>query len=133
MSKKKKSLGALKKKAWKLVSEWVRRSHADEGGTVECVTCGKLMHWKESHAGHAIPGRHNAVLLDTEIIRPQCPVDNIWKGGRYEIFTTRLIKENGMEWWEKKLEESRRVVKYSRADLEDLIQTYKQKLSELTL
>jgi hypothetical protein len=133
VSKKKKTptLGALKKKAWKLVSEWVRRSHADEGGTVSCVTCGKLMHWKESHAGHAIPGRHGAVLFDTEIIRPQCPIDNVWKGGRYEIFAAKLIREHGLEWYEAKLAGAQQVVKIGRADYEELIRTYKQKLEAL--
>ena len=125
------SLKALKNKCWKLFSEWIRRKDADAGGTERCFTCGKLAHWKELHAGHAIPGRHNAVLFDEEIVKPQCPRDNIFLGGRYEIFTTRLIKEHGMEWWERKLEESRRVVKYTRSDLEDLIQQYKERLASL--
>jgi len=131
MKRKKATLSSLKKKAWKLFSEWIRRKDADEGGTVECYTSGKLMHWKEAHAGHAIPGRHNAVLFDADIVKPQSPVDNIWKGGQYHIFATKLIKEHGLEWWERKLVESRRVVKYTAADLEDLIEDLKQKLKSL--
>lgn len=129
--KKKPTLKSLKNKAWSLCSEFVRRSHADEGGTVSCYTCGKLMHWKESHAGHAIPGRHNAVLLDTEIIRPQCPRDNVMMGGRYEIFTAKLIRENGLEWFESKLIASRQPVKVSRVDYEQKIEDLKAKLKEL--
>ena len=89
------------------------------------------MFWKEAHAGHAIPGRHNAVLLDPEIVRPQCPRDNLFLGGRYEIFATKLIKEKGMEWWEAKLEGARAIVKLTRGDYEALISSYKQKLEEL--
>jgi hypothetical protein len=126
-----KSLRALKAKAWKLFSEWIRRKDADEGGTVECFTSGKLMHWKDAHAGHGIPGRHNAVLFDPDIVKPQSPVDNIWKGGQYHIFATKLIKEHGMEWWDQKLIDSRKVVKYTAADLEDLILDLKQKLNQL--
>jgi len=129
--KKKQSLSALKKKAWKAFSEYIRRKNADAGGTERCYTCGKLDHWKELHAGHALPGRHNAVLFDQDIVRPQCPVCNIWKGGNYPIFTTKLIKENGMVWWEKKLEDSRRLVKLTRSDIEDLIQNYKSKIEAL--
>lgn len=118
--------------AWKIFSEYIRRKDADEGGTTECYTCGKLLHWKyEAQAGHAIPGRHNAVLLDPEIVRVQCAPCNIWKRGMYHIFTTKLIKENGMEWWERKLEEARRVVKLTRSDFEEAIQTFKQKLADL--
>jgi len=128
---KKQTLSSLKKKAWKLFSEWIRRKDADAGGTVQCFTCSKLMFWKESHAGHALPGRHNAVLLDPEIVRVQCPPCNLWKGGNYPVFTTKLIKEKGMEWWEAKLEGARAIVKLTRADYESLIQSYKQKLEEL--
>lgn len=131
MAKKKPTVGALRKKAWKLFSEVIRRTSADEGGTVSCYTCGKLMHWKDSHAGHAIPGRHNAVLLDAEIVKPQCPRDNIFLGGRYEIFTTKLIKEHGLEWWEEKLIHARQVVKYTRDDLEKIIAGYKRDLEEM--
>jgi len=129
--KKKPTLRSLKARAWKLFSEWIRRKDADQGGTVSCYTCGKLMFWKEAHAGHAIPGRHNAVLLDPEIVRPQCPRDNLFLGGRYEIFATKLIKEKGMEWWEAKLEGARAIVKLTRGDYEALISSYKQKLEEL--
>jgi hypothetical protein len=126
-----KSLRTLKNSMWKLFSEYVRRKDADEGGTVSCYTCGKLMFWKESHAGHAIPGRHNAVLFDLDIVKPQCPRDNIFLGGRYEIFTTKLIKENGMDWWEEKLANARKVVKHTRADLEQMISDYQEKLRAL--
>lgn len=126
------SLSSLKKKLWKLVSEWVRRSSSDQGGTCSCYTCGKLMFWKESHAGHAIPGRTNSVLFDTEVIRVQCPPCNIWGGGQYHVFATNLIKENSMEWWEAKLEAARRTVKYTQADIEEMIRTYQGKLQDLT-
>jgi hypothetical protein len=36
-----------------------------------------------------------------------------------------------MEWWEQKLIDSRRVVKYTAADLEDLCLELKQKLEKL--
>lgn len=131
MAKKAKSLRLLKAKAWKLLSEYIRRSSADEGGTVACYTCGKLMFWRDSHAGHAIPGRTGATLLDATIIRVQCPICNLWRGGNYPIFTTKLIKENGMDWWERKLDGARQLVKLTRSDIEELIQTYKSKLEAL--
>lgn len=130
--KKQKSLRSLKAKCWSLFSQYVRRKDADEGGTERCYTCGTLAHYTELQCGHAIPGRHNAVLFDEEICRPQCARCNVWMRGRYEIFTTNLIKENGMEWWEKKLANARQLVKWTRADLEERIEDYKQKLAGLT-
>jgi len=128
--KKNLSLSALKKKAWKLVSEYVRRKDADEGGFVSCYTCGFPMHWKyEAQAGHAIPGRHNAVLLDIEILRPQCYACNCARKGMHHIFTTKLIEEHGMDWWKKKLDGARQIVKYTRDDLEKLIELFKARLT----
>jgi hypothetical protein len=57
--------------------------------------------------------------------------DNIFLGGRYEIFTTKLIKERGMDWWEEKLANARKVVKHTRADLEQMISEYQEKLRAL--
>lgn len=128
---KKPTLRSLKNKCWRLFSEYIRRKDADAGGTESCYTCGGLAHWKELHAGHAIPGRHNAVLFDEDIVKPQCPVCNVWKGGMYHVFTTRLIREHGLPWWEGKLEGSKKVVKWDRIDLEDKINFYRAKLSEL--
>lgn len=129
--KKTQSLRLLKAKCWRVFSEYIRRKDADEGGTCACYTCGKLMFWKEAHAGHAIPGRHNAVLFDEDIVKPQCVADNIFGGGQYHIFATKLIKEHSMEWWEAKLEGARRTVKYTHADLEEMTRTYQGRLADL--
>jgi hypothetical protein len=45
----------------------------------------------------------NAVLFDEEIVKPQCVACNIFLRGNYTIFTTKLIKQHGMQWWENKL------------------------------
>jgi hypothetical protein len=83
--KKKPTLKSLKNKAWKLCSEYVRRKDADAGGFCGCYTCGAPIHWKlEAQAGHAIGGRTNSVLLDVDIIRPQCVACNVFRRGMYQ-------------------------------------------------
>lgn len=128
---KKPSTGGLKKKAWDLLSKIIRLTYSDQGGTCECFTCGKLMFWKEAQAGHAIPGRTGAVLLDEEILRPQCVGCNVFGRGQYHIYTTKLIKENGLDWWECKLVESKKVKKWNRVELEETIEKFKQRLKTL--
>ncbi len=118
------SLKSLKKKAWNLCSRYIRTSAADSAGYVTCYTCNTRLHWKEAQAGHAIPGRGNAVLLDKDVIRPQCYACNIARDGMHHIFSTKLIKEHGMEWWEAKLFNARRSVKLDRSNLESLIAHY---------
>ena len=133
MNKKKSpTLRALKNKAWKLCSEYVRRKGADAGGFVGCYTCGAPLHWKlEAQAGHAIGGRNNAVLLDVDILRPQCVACNVFRRGNYPVFTAKLIREHGLEWFEQKLINARQIVKLTRADYEAMIEEFKTKLKEL--
>lgn len=129
--KKAPSLRILKDRCWKLVSEYVRRSDADEGGTATCFTCGKLAHWTELHAGHFVPGRTNAVLFDLRVIRPQCPQCNIWRGGAYHEYTLKMIDQFGREEVDRLLSLRHKVVKFTRSDLEELIEAFKEKLGEL--
>lgn len=129
--KKKPTLSALKKRCWKVFSEYVRRKYADAEGFARCYTSGEAAHWKELQCGHAIGGRTNAVLFDEEICRPQTVAENVFKRGNYPVFTAKLIRENGLEWFESKLEGARKAVKLTRSDLEDLINEFKQKLADL--
>ena len=130
--KKAPTLKALKAKAWKLCSEYVRRRYADEGGFCGCYTCGAPIHWKlEAQAGHAIGGRNNAVLLDVSILRPQCVACNVFRRGNYPVFTARLIRENGLEWFEQKLVEARKAVKVTRAEYENKIAEFMSKIEAL--
>ena len=131
---KKPTLSSLKKKAWTLLSEYVRRKDADEGGTTQCFTCGKYIHWKyEAQAGHAIGGRRNAVLFDLEIIRPQCFACNAKHigNGMPQVFIPKLIREHGIEWWERKAQQARKPQSLTRSDVEDLIRGFAEKLRSL--
>jgi hypothetical protein len=130
-SSKQNPLRAIKKRCWTVFSEYVRRKYADKDGYATCYTSGVRAHWKELQCGHAIGGRHNAVLFDEEICRPQTVAENVFRRGNYPVFTTKLIKENGMEWWEKKLEGSSQVVKWTRLDLEEKVNFYTDKLRNL--
>lgn len=82
-------------------------------------------------AGHAIPGRHNAVLLDEEIVKPQCVGCNVLGRGMYHIFSTKLILEHGMDFWLGKLAGSKATVKMTRADYEEIAEELREKLLKL--
>jgi hypothetical protein len=129
--RKHKSLSALKKQAWDLLSK-VIRGEASKNGWCNCYTCGKLLLLvSDAQAGHAIGGRHNAVLFDEEIIRVQCAACNIFKRGNYQVFITKLIEENGFAWWQRKLIESGMSIKYDRSMLAEKIESYKERLAKL--
>ena len=125
------TLPALKRKAWKLLSECIRREAANADGYVFCFTCDEPMHWKQAQAGHGISGRTGSTLLDEEIIRSQCYRDNVLRHGEYGIFAVRLDEENGQGWYAAKIKESRSVKKLSREYLEDRISVYLERLAVL--
>ena len=125
------TLAGLKRKAWALLSQCVRQEAADNAGGVDCYTCDGWSHWKLIQAGHAIPGRTGAVLLDEEIIRPQCYRCNVALRGNYQVFIAKLIDEHSLDWWNRKVSDSRSVVKWTRSDLEAKIESYKARLAAL--
>jgi hypothetical protein len=125
-----KSLTWWKNKCWDLFSVWIRTKDADENGYVKCYTCETVKHWKEMQAGHAIGGRHNAVLLDEEIVKTQCLRCNVFLRGNYGEFALRLIMENSAQWYERKRNDSKREVKISRADYEEKIKWLKEQIGE---
>ena len=131
--KRKQTLASLKKKAWSLLSEAIRREYAeiDLHGTNFCYTCLRRYPWKQMQAGHAIPGRHGAVLFDEEIIRPQCYACNCPGRGMHHIFAARLINEKGLDWYSQKLQDSHKIVKYSKVDMLAKIEEYKARLQAL--
>jgi hypothetical protein len=129
--KKQKTLRQLKDICWRLFSEWIRRSHADEGGTVSCITCGRLMFWRESQCGHFVGGRTGSVLFVEAICFPQCCQCNIFAGGNYAVYTLRMLDMYGREKVDEFLALKNRVVKFTRSDLEEKIEMYKRKLETL--
>jgi len=121
----------IKKRAWDAFSRWIRMSNADGFGMVTCYTCNNRMHWKEMHAGHGIPGRHNAVLFLEEIVKPQDPACNIFKGGNLAVFTRKLIAELGIEMYDKIVSNTRIPIKYTKEDYLEVGKKYLQKLEDL--
>ena len=106
---------AIKKKAWKMFSAYIRtRDCLKTTGTKEygiCYTCGKRLPYKETQAGHCISGRGNYVLLNEELVRIQGYSCNIGKSGNYDIFIPKIIREHSIKWYEEQKRLSRIPIK----------------------
>lgn len=129
--KRKQTLRSLKNKCWRVFSEYIRRKDADEGGTNYCFTCGEPKFWKELHAGHFVGGRTNAVLFNEEIVKPQCVMCNIFLSGNYGPYTLKMLDLHGREKVEEFMALKKKVVKYTRPDIEELIALYSSKLEAM--
>lgn len=129
-----KSLKELKKIAWDVFSEWVRKRNVDQRGYVACVSCGQVRHWQDQMtAGHwpTLAGRSNAVLFLEDGVWPQCVQCNVFKGGNpfgYDIFMNKKFSK-------KRLNEMRRLkqksVKYEKVDLIRMIGGWAEELDLL--
>ena len=117
----------FKAKVWAKFSLYIRQKYSKRG-MVKCYTCGVVKPIKEMQCGHGFGGRGNSILFDEEIVRPQCVSCNIFRGGSYDIFHSKLIKENGVEWFQKKVKQKQETKQFTRSELEEKYQYYNSRL-----
>lgn len=117
-----KSIKILRKKAWKLISEYVRRT-----ANGVCYTCGDKRHWKKQNCGHYI----HKDALDYEInnLHCQCVRCNQWLSGNLGVYSEKLSKEIGSEEISLMRQRANQVKKWNVIELEEIIETYKNALS----
>jgi hypothetical protein len=113
---------SLHKKAWGLVSLYVRKRHADWNGMTVCYTCGVMEHYTKMNAGHF---HHNKLDFDPERnLRTQCVQCNLHKSGNLAIYGTKLAFELGLKGMEQ-LRLDANTTTYTIEDLENIIEKYK--------
>lgn len=131
------TLSKLKKKAWGLCSEFIRRKYADVDGNGVCVCCGIKKHWKNLQAGHLVPSRRLGILFDERGIFPCCYGCNIMKGGNIHEYINFMQESFGRDYTDNLIQDlrtnARKTIKYSRSDYGDLIKLYEDKLLRLGL
>lgn len=131
MAKKAKTHAQLKKELDKHFSQYIRWAYADDNGMVECYTCGVVKHVKEMQNGHMQSRKHTSTRWHEHNCRPQCVKCNIYSEGEKIRFYRRLCSEIGEHEAEEIIQLSHKSVKYSKTDLEYLIEIYKQKVKDL--
>lgn len=110
-------------------SQYIRLRYA-KNEIAECYTCGKKDHYKKQQAGHFASRRHYSTRWNEHNVQVQCYGCNIGNQGLQFEFGKRLNKEFGNDFAEQLLIESKKTVKLSDNDLQDMIQYYKDKLKE---
>jgi len=129
--KKKVKVSALKKKLWKLTSLYVRLENSSNG-YVNCVSCGRNMHWKESQAGHFVPkAQGNSIYFDLRNIHPQCYRCNINLGGNQVEYFVYMENKYGREVIEELRALSKTTLKITVSDYNEMIIEMKDRLKSL--
>lgn len=125
------SLSSLKKKCWKLCSEYNRRKDCNFKGYTACVTCGRIKHWKELQGGHFIPSRCNSILFDDRGIHAQCYGCNCGQGGMWVEYEEYMLDRYGEEVVKELKRLKTQTKKFTIPELEALIEEYKLKIKNL--
>jgi len=114
----KKTLKSLRKKAWTIFSRWVRTK---EKGV--CFTCGKRFEISETDAGHFV--HRDCLDFDERNIHCQCSRCNRYLHGNLTKYAEHLIKKYGPDIIKELNHLGSKVKKFSRKELEDIINKYK--------
>lgn len=115
------SIADLKKKVQRVFNAWIRERDKD----LPCISCGKYVDNYE--AGHYIAqGSSGLLRYCEENVNNQCTNCNRWNHGNLIEYRIGLVKKIGLDLVEY-LEKNRHVsCKWTREDLEKLLEKYKQ-------
>ena len=120
----------LKEKLDKVFSLYIRLHNSDENGFCTCYTCGKVAHYKEMQNGHFWSRTHLSTRFNEDNCKVQCVGCNIFKKGNYIVYTKKLLKELGEEKFNELEQLKNSTVKISKAEYEEMIKHYTQKIKE---
>lgn len=130
----KQSLPALQARADKAMSTYIRLKYADHAGMVTCVSCGKVLPWKESDCGHFIPrSRGASIRYVEENCHPECQGCNRFSHSHLIGYTLFMVDTYGREKIEELEQEARKVLSPSqkRQLAEEALEYYKEAASNL--
>ncbi len=72
-----------------------RLEEANVDGLEKCISCGKILLWKEMQGGHFISRRVEATCIEHDNVWPQCASCNCYKNGNYSKYRYNLVKKIG--------------------------------------
>ncbi|MEG1644024.1 MAG: recombination protein NinG [Bacteroidales bacterium] len=121
----------LKAKLDRVFSEYIRLRDSDSRGYVRCISCGKIVHWKEADCGHYVNRAHMGTRFSEHNCNGQCRFCNRFDEGNNIGYTRGLISKYGV-----KIIADLEVKKHSQThltkfDYEIMIKHYKEEVKRL--
>tara|TARA_R110002020_G_scaffold199798_1_gene401692 strand:+ start:3379 stop:3786 length:408 start_codon:yes stop_codon:yes gene_type:complete len=113
----------------RIFSEYIRKKNADKKGFVTCITSGNKHHYSEVDAGHFISRKEMSTRWHEDNVWPQSRFDNRFRYGRQYVYSLALEKKKpDLPKYLYNL--SKKTVKYSVSDLEEMVDKYKNLLEK---
>lgn len=72
-----------------------RLEESNIDGLERCISCNKVLHWKEMQGGHYISRRVEATCIEPDNVWPQCSSCNCYKAGNYANYRINLVRRIG--------------------------------------
>lgn len=120
-----------KEKLDRVFSEYIRLRDADSNGYCRCISCGKIIHWKEADCGHFINRKHMALRFNDINCNAQCRACNRFDEGNLEGYRMGLIKKHGVGIIEKLYAMKNEVCNISSVEYSIAIKHYKKEVELL--
>lgn len=127
---KQKTISSLLEDVAKIVQRYARLK-ASVDGHCQCVTCGKVDHWKNMDGGHFISRKYTIHKLKEENIHPQCKRCNRFSELIHDDYTLFMIDTYGEEFVRELIEKKRTIKKYTRTELLELKKEWQDKYNKL--
>ena len=131
-----KSLPQLKQEATAVFNEFIRLRDAGGASHFKCISSGRILPVEYMEAGHYFnTGHYDGLRFDEENVHGQSHFDNCFLYGNFEGYTQGLIDKIGIKRLDalKQRAEYYRMhgYKFTRSELIEIIEKYKQKIKEL--
>lgn len=114
----------------KTFSLFIRQRDANNG-VIKCISCGKLVPWKESDCGHYINRKHMSTRYDEQNCNAQCRSCNRFDEGNMEGYRKGLIEKYGEGTPEKLYIKKFNACKMSQVEVNLMTKYYKAKIKAL--
>ena len=122
---------SLKKRLDAIFSVWTRRRFANSEGMVACICCGAVKRWQDQQCSHFVSRSYLATRFHPENCAPACQQCNVFKHGNLAAYAAWGVNRYGQDWPQRMVSLSRETGKYSRADLQAMIEDYENRINEL--
>ena len=115
----------------RIFSEYIRRRDSDANGYIKCISCVKIINWRDSDCGHYINRKHNSTRYDELNCNAQCRSCNRFDEGNIQGYRRGLIIKYGLEKVEMLEIKKFNKMKLGEFEINVLTKEYKKKLNTI--
>ena len=114
----------------KWFSRYIRLRDSNNGA-IKCCSCGRFVAIYKADAGHFVNRKHMSLRYSEINVNSQCISCNRFDEGNIPAYSLFMQKKYGSNIIEKLLIQKNQTVKYSQADINEMVKYYKKLVKEL--